>query len=157
MGWGAVSSSKVLCLSQALCNSVSLILSSDCDAWRAATDYVFHLERTETGRWRFIDVSEAQERAMGEQASEEVLQQYRHAILPDSDRRVQQVKRVAFRLIRSAGLDAPDSQGLDVLHKYGTQTHPKSTVNWRVFVIRAPDESPSLSGFCLVAGPRSVF
>lgn len=101
---------------------------------------MFHLERTETGRWRFIDVSEEQERAMGEEASEQVLQEYGSRILPDGDRRVQQVKRVAFRLIRSAGLDSPENHGIDVLRRYGTEGHPKSSVNWRVFVIKAPEE-----------------
>lgn len=111
----------------------------------ALPDYVFHLEKTETGRWRFIDVSEAQERSMGQDASQQVLQQYRGAILPDSDRRVQQVKRVAHRLLKAGGLDSPDAPGIGVLQNYGTSNHPKSSVNWRVFVINAPDESQCIS------------
>lgn len=135
------------------CLFVAITLPITCFSHHYLTaDYFFHLEKTETGRYRFIDVSEASEREMGRQASTQVLQQYRNAILPDSDRRVQQVKRVAWRLIRSAGLDGrQNSQGLEVLRApYGSAgNHPKSTVNWRVYVINAPEESTCSLLLCL--------
>ena len=61
---------------------------------------VYHTERVPTtGRLRFIDVSESAERQMGDQAAEQVLQQYRRQILPRSDPRVRLVEKVAQRIL----------------------------------------------------------
>jgi hypothetical protein len=65
--------------------------------------YVAHLEKTETGRYRFIDVSPTTEEAMGDQAAQEVMQQYGRQLLPPSDSRVRQVKRVVRRLLDASG------------------------------------------------------
>ena len=87
----------------------------------------------ETGRWRFIDVSEETERTMGDQAAEQVLQQYHGRILPERDPRVKQVNRVAHRILEASGLD-PDhhaSEGVSELDKWQSKGKMKG-VDWKV-------------------------
>uniref|UniRef100_V5GP75 Peptidase M48 domain-containing protein n=1 Tax=Kalmanozyma brasiliensis (strain GHG001) TaxID=1365824 RepID=V5GP75_KALBG len=72
--------------------------------------YVFHLEQVpETGRWRFIDVSPAQEHQMGQETFQQTLAEYRGRILPASHPDSKQVRSVASRIV--AALDkAVDGQ-----------------------------------------------
>lgn len=62
--------------------------------------YVAHLERVPaTGRLRFIDVSPAQERRMGDEAYAQMLQEYRSRIEPAGSAQTRRVRAVAGRLI----------------------------------------------------------
>ncbi|KAJ9478101.1 Mitochondrial metalloendopeptidase OMA1 [Pseudozyma hubeiensis] len=66
--------------------------------------YVVHLEKVpETGRWRFIDVSAAQEHEMGQETFRQTLSEYRDRILPASHPYSRQVRSVASRIV--AALD----------------------------------------------------
>lgn len=66
--------------------------------------YVVHLEQVpETGRWRFIDVSAAQEHEMGQETFRQTLAEYRDRILPASHPYSRQVRSVASRIV--AALD----------------------------------------------------
>lgn len=95
---------------------------------------VYHLEVVpETGRRRFIDVSEETERAMGDQAAEQMLQQFRGRILPATDPRARQVQRVVHRILEASGLD-PDhhqSEGVQELDKWQSKGKMKG-VDWKV-------------------------
>jgi hypothetical protein len=67
--------------------------------------YVAHLERVEgTGRLRFMDVNPSLEKSMADRSLQEVLNEYRNAILPASDRTSVFVKDVANRIIRASNL-----------------------------------------------------
>jgi hypothetical protein len=66
------------------------------------TYYVTHLERVPTtGRLRFIDVSAAQERQMGDDAYKQTLQEYRSRLEPSNSAQTRRVRAVAERLIRT--------------------------------------------------------
>lgn len=66
--------------------------------------YVVHLEQVpETGRWRFIDVSAAQEHEMGQETFRQTLSEYRDRILPASHPYSRLVRSVASRIV--AALD----------------------------------------------------
>ena len=66
--------------------------------------YVVHLEQVpETGRWRFIDVSPAQEHEMGQETFRQTLNEYRDRILPASHPYSKHVRSVASRIV--AALD----------------------------------------------------
>lgn len=66
--------------------------------------YVVHLEQVpETGRWRFIDVSAAQEHELGQETFRQTLAEYRDRILPASHPYSKQVRSVASRIV--AALD----------------------------------------------------
>ncbi|KAK8861614.1 hypothetical protein IAR55_002437 [Kwoniella newhampshirensis] len=67
--------------------------------------YVTHLERVpETGRLRFIDVDEAQERELGRQTQLQTLSEYSTALLPPNHPVSKRVRQVATRIIESSGL-----------------------------------------------------
>ncbi|SJX61907.1 related to OMA1-Metalloendopeptidase of the mitochondrial inner membrane [Sporisorium reilianum f. sp. reilianum] len=66
--------------------------------------YVVHLEQVpETGRWRFINVSAAQEHELGQETFRQTLAEYRDRILPASHPYSKQVRAVASRIV--AALD----------------------------------------------------
>lgn len=68
--------------------------------------YVFHLEKVpETGRWRFMDVSPAMEKQMGEQAFQETMGEYGRKVLPDYHPQARFVQGVIQRIIRANGLE----------------------------------------------------
>lgn len=68
--------------------------------------YFYNLETVPvTGRRRFNVVSPKFEEAMGEQGYQEIMQQFRGAILPEWDPRVRMVERVMHRLIPVSGLE----------------------------------------------------
>jgi len=118
--------------------------------------YVYHLEKVpETGRWRFIDVSEATEREMGDQAAQEVLNQYKGRLLPARDPRVVQVNRVVHRILEASGLDAErhSSGGIQELDKWNSKGKMNG-VNWKVHVIDDPDQA---NAFVLPNGSIFVF
>ncbi|GAA6035958.1 hypothetical protein JCM8097_005185 [Rhodosporidiobolus ruineniae] len=70
------------------------------------TYYVLHLEKIpETGRYRFMDVSPAMEKQMGEQAHQEVLSEYGRKILPDSHPQARYVQGIVKQLVRANGLE----------------------------------------------------
>ncbi|KAJ9123407.1 hypothetical protein QFC22_001609 [Naganishia vaughanmartiniae] len=71
------------------------------------------LERVpETGRLRFIDVSESQESAMGLQATQETLAQYSSALLSPLHPTSRRVREVARRVVESNGLGKMKDAGL---------------------------------------------
>ncbi|KAJ9123679.1 hypothetical protein QFC24_003450 [Naganishia onofrii] len=71
------------------------------------------LERVpETGRLRFIDVSESQESAMGLQATQETLAQYSSALLSPLHPTSRRVREVARRVVESNGLGRMKDAGL---------------------------------------------
>ncbi|KAL7343972.1 peptidase family M48-domain-containing protein [Rhodotorula toruloides] len=68
--------------------------------------YVFHLEKVpETGRWRFMDVSPAMEKQMGEQAFQETMGEFGRKVLPDYHPQARFVQGVIQRIIRANGLE----------------------------------------------------
>ncbi|BGP28577.1 metalloendopeptidase [Rhodotorula toruloides] len=68
--------------------------------------YVFHLEKVpETGRWRFMDVSPAMEKQMGEQAFQETMGEFGRKVLPDYHPQSRFVQGVVQRIIRANGLE----------------------------------------------------
>ncbi|KAJ1029491.1 hypothetical protein NDA13_002738 [Ustilago tritici] len=70
----------------------------------AGAYYVFHLEKVpETGRWRFINVSPAQEHQMGQETYRQTLAEYQNQILPANHPHSKQVRAVASRIV--AALD----------------------------------------------------
>ncbi|SNX83056.1 related to OMA1 - Metalloendopeptidase of the mitochondrial inner membrane [Melanopsichium pennsylvanicum] len=80
--------------------------------------YVFHLEQVpETGRWRFIDVSAAQEHQMGQETFRQTLSEYRDHILPSSHPYSKQVRSVASRIV--AALDKAVEDGNQPYHTKG--------------------------------------
>lgn len=67
--------------------------------------YVAHLERVEgTGRLRFMDVNPSLEKSIADRSLQEVLNEYRNAILPANDRTAIFVRNVANRIIRASNL-----------------------------------------------------
>ncbi|WVR03778.1 hypothetical protein IAU60_000773 [Kwoniella sp. DSM 27419] len=74
--------------------------------------YVTHLERVpETGRLRFMDVDEAQERELGRQTQLSTLSEYSTAVLPANHPTTKRVRAVATRIIESSGLGRVKSGG----------------------------------------------
>lgn len=121
----------------------------------AGVYYYVHLERVpDTGRLRFIDISVAQEKALGQESFEQTMRQYRGQILPANDRRVQQVRRVAERIVAAA--QAHQEQGsLDANHLAwagGSATQHADT-EWQVFVIQSKEKN----AFVLPNGKIFVF
>lgn len=71
------------------------------------------LERVpETGRLRFIDVSEAQETAMGLQVQQETLAEYSNALLSPYHPTSKRVREVARRVVEANGLGKMKDSGL---------------------------------------------
>lgn len=107
------------------------------------TYYVFHLERVpSTGRWRFIDVSSKQEKQMGEDSFQQVLQENRGKLLSSSDPRVKFVHSIAERIVIAAQKSDHPSDHLEMGTlgdgiKVGNSQRPSSdgSVEWEVFVI----------------------
>lgn len=98
--------------------------------------YLYNLEQVPvSGRRRFNIISPGIEEALGQQSVEQVRQEYQGRILPDSDARVRQVKRVLERLLPYA-----EGEGLKDL-------------NWEVTVI----ESPEQNAFVAPGGKVFVF
>lgn len=98
--------------------------------------YLYNLEEVPvSGRRRFNIIPAQLEEALGQSSVEQVRQQYRGRILPESDGRVQLVKRVLERLLPYA--EGEGLQGLD----------------WEVAVI----ESPEQNAFVAPGGKVFVF
>lgn len=117
---------------------------------------VYHLERTETGRLRFFDVTEASEREMGEMAAQEILQQYSRQILPDNHPTTKYVRKVADRILAASGLDTRthgNAALTEVSDAWGS-SNKKEGVNWKVRVIK--DDSTK-NAFVLPNGAIFVF
>ena len=74
--------------------------------------YVVHLERVpETGRLRFIDVSEAQERELGLQTQLQTLKEYDRALLPPNHPVTKRVRKIAQRIVEGSNLGRMKSGG----------------------------------------------
>ncbi|KAG0006546.1 hypothetical protein BGZ65_006814 [Modicella reniformis] len=72
----------------------------------AGAYYVAHLETVPvTGRRRFIDVSLKQEEMMAKEAYKQVKRQFGHNLLPPNHPYVHYVQRVAWRIIKTAGME----------------------------------------------------
>jgi hypothetical protein len=98
--------------------------------------YLYNLEEVPvSGRRRFNIISPGMEEALGQSTVEQVRQEYKGRILPDSDPRVRQVKRVLERLLPYA-----EGEGLKDLQ-------------WEVTVI----ESPEQNAFVAPGGKVFVF
>lgn len=98
--------------------------------------YLYNLEEVPvSGRRRFNIISPGIEEALGRSSVEQVRQEYQGRILPDSDSRVKQVKRVLERLLPYA-----EGEGLKDLQ-------------WEVTVI----ESPEQNAFVAPGGKVFVF
>ncbi|CBX97487.1 hypothetical protein LEMA_P106180.1 [Plenodomus lingam JN3] len=86
--------------------------------------YVYNLEEVPvSGRRRFNMISPMMEEMLGKSTVEQVRQQYRGRILPDSDPRVRLVKRVLARLLPYA-----EGEGL-------------KNLDWEVAVIDSPEQN----------------
>lgn len=137
--------------------------------------YVSHLEQVpETGRWRYMRLSPAQEYQLGVQAYRELLQQYQGKILPASHPHSKYVRSVASRIV--AALDRtvnnqPDhmqgdatmdhhSHGQEGGITYGSRSSDANSpdrvpkTKWEVFVI---DEPKEVNAFVCPGGKIFVF
>jgi hypothetical protein len=112
--------------------------------------YVFHLEKVpSTGRWRFIDVSNRQEKQMGDESFQQVLQENRGQLLPSNDKRVKFVHSVAERIVAAAQQSDHPSDHLELGAaggglKSGGDTHRPTadgSVQWEVFVIKSDEKN----------------
>lgn len=116
------------------------------------TYYVVHLERVpETGRLRFMDVTVAQEREIGDEEFKRTLNQYRGRILPVHDPQSQLVRRVAQRVLAAASTEH-DAGNITAGHlpagiqhgvRHGQIRHDGShargqdvETDWEVFVVK---------------------
>ncbi|WVO18688.1 hypothetical protein L204_106408 [Cryptococcus depauperatus] len=138
--------------------------------------YVTHLERVpETGRLRFIDVDEAQERELGYQTQLQTLNEYSRALLPANHPMSKRVRKVATRIIESSGLGRVKSSGdmgaveghvptwgggSDVRDIFLGRTHGEHDLKesqdteWEVYVI---DDRNTKNAFVLPGGKIFVF
>ncbi len=139
--------------------------------------YVVHLEKVpETGRWRFIDVSPAQEHELGQETFKQTLGEYRDRILPASHPHSKQVRAVASRIVAALdkavdGSNQPHhtkgdpylthhSHGEEGGISYGgsnaasSQQQGKPATKWEVFVIDDPKQK---NAFVLPGGKIFVF
>lgn len=138
--------------------------------------YVVHLEQVpETGRWRFVDVSPAQEQALGQQEFQKVLAEYRARILPPNHPTSQHVRRVASRIVaaldkavtnqpehmRGSQSEAAVAMGTSTSYPrqgqgqgQGTGVSQQPRTEWEVFVIDNPNER---NAFVLPGGKIFVF
>ncbi|GAA5828192.1 hypothetical protein JCM11251_002629 [Rhodosporidiobolus azoricus] len=77
------------------------------------TYYVIHLEKVpETGRWRFIDVSQSMEQQMGDESYQEVMSEYKGKILPDWHPQARYVQDVVKRIVAANGLEEKVAGGV---------------------------------------------
>ncbi|EIW68973.1 hypothetical protein TREMEDRAFT_39304 [Tremella mesenterica DSM 1558] len=137
--------------------------------------YIVHLEKVpETGRWRFIDVSEAQERELGIQTQHQTLNEYSTHVLPPNHPITRRVRDIAARIIESSGLGRVKSGGemgaiegkmpeawnseirmSDVLFGGGhLDDDVGSSTEWEVYVI---DDQKIKNAFVLPGGKVFVF
>eukprot|EP01114_Cavostelium_apophysatum_P023774 TRINITY_DN9066_c0_g1_i1.p1 TRINITY_DN9066_c0_g1~~TRINITY_DN9066_c0_g1_i1.p1 ORF type:complete len:374 (+),score=62.94 TRINITY_DN9066_c0_g1_i1:99-1220(+) len=83
---------------------------------------VFHIDTVEvSGRKRIVLLGKDAEKALGKMAYEQVMEQYKDVMASPSDPRVQQVKKVAQRIIKASGIN--ELQNLE----------------WEFHVINVPD------------------
>ncbi|WWC68580.1 uncharacterized protein I206_102510 [Kwoniella pini CBS 10737] len=138
--------------------------------------YVTHLERVpETGRLRFMDVDEAQERELGRQTQLQTLSEYSTAVLPPNHPTTKRVRAVATRIIESSGLGRVKSGGEmgavegkvpafgggedvgEILFGSGEgakQVQEGKETEWEVYVI---DDKKTKNAFVLPGGKIFVF
>ncbi|KAF5099869.1 hypothetical protein DV451_002798 [Geotrichum candidum] len=99
---------------------------------------VTHLDRAPiSNRLRFMLIGPGIEQLIGGQGYEEVIREYRHALLPDNHPQVKRVKRIMKSII-----DVSPFAGDD-------------TIDWRIHVINDPKASPN--AFVLPGGKVFVF
>ncbi|KAB8772385.1 hypothetical protein FH972_026674 [Carpinus fangiana] len=99
--------------------------------------YAYNLETVPvSGRRRFNVVSPEQEARQAAQMKESILQQYYGRVLPESDRRVQAVRRVLARLLPAAGVQDARAEG------------------WEIYVVDEPNET---NAFVIPGGKVFVF
>ncbi|KDQ17389.1 hypothetical protein BOTBODRAFT_172436 [Botryobasidium botryosum FD-172 SS1] len=133
--------------------------------------YLFHLEKVEqTGRWRFMDTSPAQERQLGDASFNETMGQYRQHILPANHPLTVHVKRVAERILTASNLGSlkdpvpksnlPPSTFGD---EWGADGDRLAEQEWEVFVIQDDKlknafagRSSSLPGSCQYVGMKTA-
>lgn len=119
---------------------------------------VFHLERVpETGRWRYMDTSEALEISMGEQMYQETLDQFRGKILPPNHPTSRYVQKVAKRIIMASELPRSSSSEADMGEHHGSGSAGAARsekIEWRVHVVNDPS---TLNAFVAPGGKVFVF
>ncbi|WFD36861.1 metalloendopeptidase [Malassezia cuniculi] len=108
----------------------------------AGVYYVVNLEQVpSTGRWRFNDISIADEKEMGDQAFQQTLAQFRGRLLPESHPASVQVRRVVSRIVNAAAqLDAERAPGAE-------------PTQWSVYVVH----DNQMNAFVLPGGKIFVF
>jgi len=139
--------------------------------------YIAHLERVpETGRLRFIDVSEASEKELGKQTQLQTLDEYSRALLPPNHPTSRRVRQVAQRIIESSGLGrmksghelaavegnvpawgggaSEESMGDIFFGGAGKNPAPTQETEWEVYVI---DDKKTKNAFVLPGGKIFVF
>ncbi|OWZ31902.1 mitochondrial metalloendopeptidase OMA1 [Cryptococcus neoformans] len=138
--------------------------------------YVTHLERVpETGRLRFMDVDEAQERELGRQTQLQTLSEYDRAVLPPNHPISKRIRKVATRIIESSGLGRVKSSGemgaiegtvptwgggVDMKDIFmgggegGKEVKEGKDTEWEVYVI---DDKKTKNAFVLPGGKIFVF
>ena len=92
-------------------------------AFASSTYVIAHLERSETGRWRYIDVTPQSELRAGQDAYRSIIHQYRNYILPPSHPTTVYVRGIAEKLINAS----PSFQNRNF--------------DWEVYVIRSPTKN----------------
>ncbi|KAI8606657.1 peptidase family M48-domain-containing protein [Dissophora ornata] len=71
--------------------------------------YVTHLETVPmTGRRRFMDVTPQQEEMMAKEAYKQVMSEFGHKMLPSNHPYTKYVERIAWRIIKAAGMENLD-------------------------------------------------
>lgn len=105
-----------------------------------------------------MDVTEASEREMGEQAAQEILQQYSGKLLPESHPTSRYVRRVADRILAASGLDSESGAGdvgvLEDVSGAWKSLDRKKGVQWKVRVIK---DDGTKNAFVLPDGSIFVF
>ncbi|KAF3924889.1 hypothetical protein ABW21_db0206448 [Orbilia brochopaga] len=95
--------------------------------------YLYHVEEVPvSGRRRFNVISPDFEKQLGDSQFTEIQKQYQHNILPDTDPRVRQVRRVLARLIPNSGL--PDDYDWQVTVIESDETNAFVIPGGKVFV-----------------------
>ncbi|GAA5951077.1 hypothetical protein JCM3765_004674 [Sporobolomyces pararoseus] len=109
------------------------------------TYYVLHLEKVEeTGRWRFMDVSQETEQEMAKQSFDQVMNEFGNKVLNKNHQDSKFVRKVVQRLVESNGLETHndnDGQG-------------GGGAGWEVFVVK---DDKTQNAFVIPGGKIFVF
>lgn len=104
----------------------------------AGSFYIYHLEEAPiTRRRRFMNMSPKQETYLADASFEQIMQEYKHALLPPNHSLVRYVEKVAEKIVAAVEDRFPDQRN----------------AQWQVFIINAP----TANAFVLPGGQIFVF